>query len=81
MALGPKDLLLQVDSRKLAPRYTDHIINPSVVHLKLPLALKVHPTFHVSLLKPVVESPLVFGPEAKQEKLLLKLQFLNQLIK
>lgn len=60
---GSRDLPLQSDSWKLTPRYTgprqiDWIINPSVIRLKLPAALKVHPTFHVSLLKSVVESPL-----------------------
>lgn len=54
---------LETNSQKLTLRYTGPhpmawIINPSVVRLKLPAALKVHPTFHVSLLKSVVECPL-----------------------
>ena len=61
--LSSRDLPLQTDSLKMAPRYIgpysiDRIINPSVVRLKLPAALKVHPVFHVSLLKPVFDSPL-----------------------
>lgn len=36
---------------------------PSVVQLRLPVALKVHPSINVSLLKPVVESPpSIFDP-------------------
>lgn len=61
--LSSRDLPLQTDSRKMTPRYIgpytiDRILNPSAVRLKLPAALKVHPVFHVSLLKPVVDSPL-----------------------
>ena len=66
--LSTKDLPLQVDSRKLAPRYIGpfrvvKIINPSAIRLKLPNSLKVHPTFHVSLLKPV--SSCALGPPAE----------------
>ena len=50
--LSTKDLPLQVDSHKLAPRYIGpfkvvKIINPSPIRLKLPNSLKVHPAFHV----------------------------------
>lgn len=63
--LSSKDLPLQTDSKKLAPRYIYpfdivRMINPAVTHLKLPASLKVHPSFHVSLLKPVSSSP--FNP-------------------
>uniref|UniRef100_A0A674P365 Gypsy retrotransposon integrase-like protein 1 n=1 Tax=Takifugu rubripes TaxID=31033 RepID=A0A674P365_TAKRU len=62
--LSTKDLPLQVESRKLAPRFVgpfevDRMVNPAAVRLKLPAALRIHPTFHVSKVKPVAESDLV----------------------
>uniref|UniRef100_A0AAQ5Y7J2 Integrase catalytic domain-containing protein n=1 Tax=Amphiprion ocellaris TaxID=80972 RepID=A0AAQ5Y7J2_AMPOC len=62
--LRAKDLPLRVEAKKLAPRFVgpfevEAIINPCAVRLKLPRSMRVHPTFHVSQLKPVRESPLV----------------------
>ena len=61
--LSSKNIPLKTDSRKLSPRYlgpfeSQSVINPVAVRLRLPSSLRVHPVFHVSRLKPVVDSPL-----------------------
>ncbi|KAI3369497.1 hypothetical protein L3Q82_007712 [Scortum barcoo] len=62
--LSTKDLPLHMHTCKLGPRFVgpfplSKVITPVSVQLKLPRSLRVHPTFHVSRLKPVKESPLV----------------------
>ncbi|KAJ8364477.1 hypothetical protein SKAU_G00133080 [Synaphobranchus kaupii] len=61
--LSTSSIPLQATSKKLQPRFigpypVSSIINPSSVKLKLPPTLKIHPTSHVSQIKPVSSSPL-----------------------
>ncbi|XP_025760795.1 uncharacterized protein LOC109200937 isoform X1 [Oreochromis niloticus] len=66
--LAAKNVPLRVSSRKLAPRFigpyeVDAVVNPAAVRLKLPASWCIHPTFHVSQVKPVRRSPLCPPPE------------------
>uniref|UniRef100_A0A8C5C4I0 Chromo domain-containing protein n=1 Tax=Gadus morhua TaxID=8049 RepID=A0A8C5C4I0_GADMO len=61
--LRAKDLPLKGAPPKLSPRFIgpfeiETVVNPCAVRLKLPPSLRVHPTFHVSQVKPVSTSPL-----------------------
>ncbi|KAL2098240.1 hypothetical protein ACEWY4_007447 [Coilia grayii] len=60
--LSARDLPIRVESQKLVacflgPFLVERIISPTAVHLRLPTTMRVHPTFHVSRIKPVRVSP------------------------
>lgn len=66
--LSSWDLPLQVESRKLSPRFigpfeVDRMVNSVAACLRLPASLRVHPTFHVSQVKPNRESILSSAAE------------------
>uniref|UniRef100_A0A3B3XW38 Gypsy retrotransposon integrase-like protein 1 n=1 Tax=Poecilia mexicana TaxID=48701 RepID=A0A3B3XW38_9TELE len=61
--LSTRDITLKSFNKKLSPRFIgpyeiSSILSPTSVRLKLPDCLRIHPVFHVSLIKPVVSSPL-----------------------
>uniref|UniRef100_A0A1A8FIG4 Gypsy retrotransposon integrase-like protein 1 n=1 Tax=Nothobranchius korthausae TaxID=1143690 RepID=A0A1A8FIG4_9TELE len=65
--LSTRDIRLKSSNRKLSPRFIGPytiaaVPGPSTVRLTLPSSLRVHPVFHVSLVKPVVSSPLCPSP-------------------
>uniref|UniRef100_A0A3B3ZD55 Tf2-1-like SH3-like domain-containing protein n=1 Tax=Periophthalmus magnuspinnatus TaxID=409849 RepID=A0A3B3ZD55_9GOBI len=67
LPLSSKTIPLKTDSRKLSPRFLGpfkitKVINPSAVQLHLPPSLRIHPTFHVSQVRPVRTSDLRYSP-------------------
>ena len=66
--LSTKDIPIREGTRKLAPQFVGpftilRIINPMVVRLRLPTTMRrVHPTLHVSRLKPAVTHALCPTP-------------------
>lgn len=62
--ISTRELPVHGECRKVTPRFAgpfpiSEIINPAAVFLSLPRAMRVHPTFHVSRIKPVRTSKLV----------------------
>ena len=66
--LSTRDIPIRGGTRKLAPRYVGpftitHVISPTAVRLRLPTTMRrIHPTFHVSRVKPAVTHALASAP-------------------
>uniref|UniRef100_A0A3B5QD67 Gypsy retrotransposon integrase-like protein 1 n=1 Tax=Xiphophorus maculatus TaxID=8083 RepID=A0A3B5QD67_XIPMA len=61
--LSARDISLKSMCKKLSPRFIgpyeiESVIGPTAVRLRLPSTLRIHPTFHVSQVKPVQTSAL-----------------------
>lgn len=73
--LSAKYLNLPTDgpSRKLQAKYigpfeVEHVISTVAYKLRLPDHMRIHPVFHVSLLKPYIDNPSKFTGRSKDER-------------
>ena len=59
--LSTKNIRLQGETKKMSPRYVGpfsiaKMVNPVTIRLRLPPTMRIHPVFHVSLVKTYVSS-------------------------
>lgn len=56
LRLSTRDLQLKVESKKLAPRFIGPFPIQQIINLRVPKAVRIHPTVHESRIKPISTS-------------------------